>query len=305
MTLDPEQKTSSSRRDGRGAGTRAGRRPSARASFTATMAALDDLATDGTKVSIHVADLDRGTVILSGDDFVTLPVGGLGVLPVLIEIASRFDEGTLDPETVVERESLDAVGVSGVWRHLSVPALPLGDLAVLAAATGDAYAVNALLQSAGIEAITRRMVEIGMPRSAVLDGFRDARGPDDAPHVALGTTGEYAKLMSDLVNGRVVSAAVSAQVAEWLTLGHDLSLVGAATNLDPFAHDDDRFGLLFLNRTGRSDAGIRAEAGVIAGPRAGLAYALTVCFDDLSPLHRDRAHHAFRMLGTELMEFVH
>lgn len=205
----------------------------------------------------------------------------------------------------MDRSSLDRVASAGIWRHLSVPTLPLGDLVVLAAATGDAYAVNALLQAVGIEAATRRLVQLGMPRSAVLDRFRDERGPDDAPHFALGTTREYATLFSDLVNGRVIDPRVSAQVSEWLTFGHDLSLVGAATNLDPFAHDDDRHGLLFLNRTGRDADGVRAEAGVIAGPRAGVAYALTVCFDDLSPMHRDRAHRVFRILGRELMEFVH
>lgn len=273
--------------------------------FASTMAALDELASAGAQVSIHITDLDRGTVVLAGDDYVTLPIAGLGALPILVEVAARFDDGSLDPFALVERSSLDPVGQTGIWRHLSVPTLPLGDLAILVAATGDALAANALLESVGLDAVTRRIVDLGMPRSAVLDRFRDDRGPDDAPHFALGTTREYATLLSDLVNGRVVNAHVSAQVAEWLTLDHDLSLVGAATNLDPFAHDDDRYGLLFLNRTGRHDDGVRAEAGVIAGPHAGLGYALFVCFDDLTPMHRDRVHRVFRILGTELMEYVH
>ena len=49
---------------------------------------------------------------------------------------------------------------------------------------------------------------------------------------------------------------------------------------------------------------MRAEAGVLAGPRAGVAYALIVCFDDLSISHRLRAHEAFRTLGLDLMEYV-
>ncbi|MGB4777539.1 MAG: serine hydrolase, partial [Microbacterium sp.] len=47
------------------------------------------------------------------------------------------------------------------------------------------------------------------------------------------------------------------------------------------------------------------EAGVLAGPRAGAAYALIVCFDDLSIAHRVRAHEAFRALGADLMEYVY
>ena len=63
-------------------------------------------------------------------------------------------------------------------------------------------------------------------------------------------------------------------------------------------------GLLFINKTGRG-RGVRAEAGVLAGPRAGIAYAMTVCFDDLSIMHRLRVHDAFRVLGVDLMEYVY
>ena len=135
-----------------------------------------------------------------------------------------------------------------------------------------------------------------MSRSALLDRFRDERGPDDAPHFALGSARELADVFAALVNSQAVSAGVSAQVAEWLSLNHDLSLVASATGLDPFAHENDEHGLLFINKTGR-DAGIRVEAGVLAGPRAGVSYALIVCFDDLSIMHRLRAHEAFRTLG--------
>ncbi len=302
VPAEPQNALVSSRRERRG--LRARGAPHRRPGFPQTMRALEGLALAGAQVSVHVADLDRGSTVLTGDDFVTLPVGGLAVVPLLVDVAARFDAGTLDPATIVRRADLEPVSVSGIWRHLAVPALPLGDLAILAAAQGDAYATNALLEVTGIDRITRRMVELGMRRSAVLDRVRDVRGPDDAPHVSLGTTREYATLMSDIVGGRAVSPAVSAQVAEWLTAGQDFGLVGGATNLRAFGHEDDTHGLLFLNRTAYDDSGVRAEAGVIAGPRAGLAYALTVCFADESPLHRDRAHHAFRTLGTELMEAV-
>jgi beta-lactamase class A len=111
-------------------------------------------------------------------------------------------------------------------------------------------------------------------------------------------------MFAALVNSEAISAGVSAQVAEWLSLNHDLSLVASATGLDPFAHENDDHGLLFINKTGRDD-GVRVEAGVLAGPRAGVAYALIVCFDDLSIMHRLRAHGVFRALGVELMEYVY
>jgi beta-lactamase class A len=254
-------------------------------------------------VSVRVDDLDRGTAVVSGDDFVTLPVAGLGVVPLLVEVAAQIEAGTLDALEIVDRGAIDRVEVGGMWQHLKAPALPIIDLAVLAAGGGDAAAANALIARVGLPAVRDRIEQLGLERTALLDRFRDTRGPDDAPHVALGATRELAHVFAALVNSTVVTPAVSAQVAEWLSLNHDLSLVASATGLDPFAHFNDEHGLLFINKTGR-DAGVRAEAGVIAGPRAGLAYAIIVCFDDLSIMHRLRAHEAFRTLGVELMEYV-
>jgi len=275
-----------------------------RRSFASTMRALEDLADAGAQVSVHVVDLDTGAQVLAGDDHVTLPIAGLGVVPLLIEVAAGFDAGTLDPLEIVDRSAVAAVTGSGLWRSLRAPALPLVDLAILAATAGDPLAANLLLDRVGLLRVSDRIDSLGLERTALLDCFRDERGPDDAPHVAVGTTRELAGLFSALVNSDAVDAVVSAQVAEWLSLNHDLSLVAAPTGLDPFAHEHDAHGLLFINKTGR-DRGVRAEAGVLAGPRAGVAYAMVVAFDDLSIAHRLRAHDAFRVLGVELMEYAH
>ncbi|MEV4776289.1 serine hydrolase [Microbacterium sp. LWH12-1.2] len=275
-----------------------------RRSFTSTLRALEMLADAGAQVSVHVVDLDSGEPVLSGDDHVTMPIAGLGVVPLLIEVAAGFESGSLDPLEIIERNSVDPVSSSGLWRHLRAPALPLSDLAVLAATAGDPIAVNALLQRVGHERVRERSDALGLVSTALLDRFRDKRGPDDAPQVAVGSAREISGLFSALVNSAVVDAAVSAQVSEWLSLNQDLSLVAASTGLDPFAHDHDAHGLLFINKTGR-DRGVRAESGVLAGPRSGVAYTLIVCFDDLSITHRLRAHDAFRVLGVELMEYTH
>ena len=92
----------SSRRDApalRGAGRKGPKRLPRRAaagrrSFTATLRSLDELAASGAKVSVRIDDLDGGsTEVLAGDDFVTLPVGGLGVVPLLIEAAAANLQG--------------------------------------------------------------------------------------------------------------------------------------------------------------------------------------------------------------------
>lgn len=274
-----------------------------RRSFDTALRTLDALAASGAQVGVHVVDLDSGEEVLIGDDHVTLPIAGLGIVPLLVEVAAGFAAGTLEPLEIIERSSLDPVATAGIWRHLKAPALPLCDLAVLAAATGDPLAANALLERVTHDRVRSRIETLGLTQTALLDRYRDRRGPDDAPRLAVGSARELARLFSELVNSRAVDPAVSAQVSEWLSLNHDLSLVASATGLDPFAHDNDAHGVLFINKTGR-EAGIRAEAGVIAGPRAGLAYALIVAFDDLSIMHRLRVHDAFRVLGVELMEYV-
>ncbi|WP_223170483.1 serine hydrolase [Microbacterium sp. NIBRBAC000506063] len=219
-------------------------------------------------------------------------------------MAAGIDAGTLNPFERIDRASVEPVVTSGVWQHLRAPTLPLADLAVLAATSGDALATNALLERVGHERVSARIASLSLTRTALLDRFRDVRGPDDAPHLAVGTARELARLFAGLVNSEVVNPAVSAQVSEWLSRNHDLSLTAAPTGLDPFSHENDAHGLLFLNKTGR-DRGIRVEAGVLGGPRAGVAYALIVCFDDLSIMHRLRVHDAFRTLGVELMEYAH
>jgi len=274
-----------------------------RRSFTSTLKALDLLAESGARISVRITDLDRGTAVLAGDDFEMLPVAGLGIVPLLIEVAAGFESGALDPQEPVDRSTMEPVAVAGVWQHLKTSTLSLFDLAVLTASTGDALAANALIARVGLPVVRARIEELGLRHVALLDVFRDDRGPDDAPHVALSSARELAELFAALVNAKVVSAGVSAQVAEWLGLNHDLSLVGSATGLDPFSHDNDEHGLLFVNKTGQG-TGIRVEAGVLAGPRAGVSYALIVCFDDLSITHRLRAHEAFRTLGVDLMEYV-
>lgn len=273
-------------------------------SFLGTLKALDALSKAGAQVSVRVSDLDSGEGILVGDDHLTLPVAGLGIVPLLIEVAAQIHERTLDPLEIIERTSVAPVAVAGLWQHLNAPALPVSDLAVLAAAASDASAANALLARVGLDAVRARVEQIGLAKTALLDRFRDVRGPDNAPQVALASAGELSALFAAIVNAQVVSPAVSAQVGEWLNLTQDLALVGSATGLDPFAHEDDRHGLLFVNKTGRAD-GIRAEAGVIAGPRGGLSYALIVCFDDLSIAHRLRVNEAFHTLGLDLMEYVY
>lgn len=281
---------------------RVGRGRQAR-TFRATTSALERLALAGARVAVHVTDLDRAEVVLQGDDHLALPIGGLGIVPLLVETAARIEAGTLDPHLLVDRPVTKRPAPTGIWRALAAPTLPVVDLAVLAAAAGDAAATNALLEVVGHESVTRRIVDLGMPRSALLDGFRSERGPDDAPHIALGTAREFAGLFAALAAGTAIDAEVSERVVTWLSPVTDVGLVGAAVGSDPFSHEPDGHGVVHFAKTGR-ETGVRAEAGVLAGRRGAFAYALLVDFDDDSLIDRHRAHSAFHALGGDLLEYA-
>lgn len=286
-------------------GSRRGRRQSSdgRRSFDGSMRGLEQLAAAGGRVSLCVVDLDQAADVARGDDFVTLPVGHLGVLPLLIEAAVVIDGGSGAASAVLPR-AVPEPSTSGLWGRLTTTSLPLTDLAVLTAAVADPLATNALLDAIGAEAVRARIEQLGLTRTVLLDRVREHRGPDDAPHMALASTRDLVTLFRGLAGGRVVSAGVSSRVIGWLALNTDLGLAGAATGLDPLSHHEAHGDLLLVNKTGR-EPGVRAEAGVLAGPRGSVAYAMVVQFDEAAVSDRLRVHDAFRTMGNELMEYLY
>lgn len=278
--------------------------PVADAGFSRGFRALAALAGSGARVSASAVDLATGADVFAVDDHVVMPASSLGTVLLLTEVAAEIGDGTLDELEILDREPSDAAGGAGVWQHLQAPALPIADLAALVGAHGDALAVNVLLRRIGLEAVARRAAGLGLVTTALLDRARDARGPDDAPELALGSARELAWLLGALARGEVVDRATSARVVSWLSLGTDLSLVAAAFGLDPLAHREPEHGILLVNRTG-SAPGVRAEAGVLRGPGGGVAYAVLCAFDDDALTRRLAVAEALRTLGLDLLDHVH
>jgi beta-lactamase class A len=81
-------------------------------------------------------------------------------------------------------------------------------------------------------------------------------------------------------------------------------MVASAFGLDPLSHRGADHGILLVNKTGTDD-GVRAEAGVLRGPRAGVASAVSVQFNDSGIAARLRALDAMRTVGFDLLEYVH
>jgi len=293
--------------DGRDGGARHGG-DRAGASFDRSFGALAELAHRGATVSAAVLDLDSGEELFAVDERVALPVAQVGAVLLLVEVAAQLEQGDLSPLTSVARTGPvgDEVlpGASGLWPYLRRDALSVVDAAALVGALRDASAINALVARVGLDAVRARAEQLGLRRTALLDTARPQRGPDDAPDLAVGSAHELADLWARLVRGEVVDAAVSDRVLGWASLSSDLSLAASAFGLDPGSHRRRDHDLQLVHVTG-SAQGVRSEAGVLRGPRRGVAWAVTVTFDDLTLGHRLQVLDAYRVIGTELLEHVH
>ena len=266
--------------------------------------ALGELALAGVQVSARATDLATGKVLFSVDDHVVMPTASIGKVLLLVEVASRLTGASPEAFTVLDRTPRDAVGDSGIWQHLQSPSLPLADLAALIAASSDNLATNVLLRYVGLEAVRARTEALGLTRTALLDLVRDHRGPDDAPQLSIGSAKELTWLFASLARGEIVSPEVSQRVVGWLSLNADLSMVASAFGLDPRAHRKPDHGVLLMNKTG-TDGGVRSEVGVLRGPRASVAYAVSMYFADTMLTSRLAVLDGMHQVGVDLLEYVH
>lgn len=306
--VEPDAARSSRRRrpgDRSGDGGRARGRHSGRTDdrFGATVEALGALAVDGAGVSASVIDTSSGKALLAVDDTLVQPVASLGRVLLLIEVAAQLEDGRLHGDRL-QRMARDTATGAGLWQFLQEPTMQVPDLATLVGATGDTWAMNALLSTVGIDAVRERAESLGIERTALIDRVRDRRGPDDAPDASVAPTGELAWVMRGLALGEVVDEAVSNRVLGWLSLASDLNLVAGSFGLDPLAHRALDHGLQVVAVTG-SSTGVRAEAGILRGPGSSVSYAVTVTFDDASLQRRLAVIEALRTMGTEVLEAVH
>lgn len=272
--------------------------------FSAGFQALAHLALDGAQVSARAVDLMTGRVLFSVDDHIVLPTASVGKVLLLLEVSAGLGANGYSRYDILERSAPDEVEDSGVWQHLHAPALPLADAATLVGATSDNLATNVLLRRVGLGAVRERAEELGLQRTALLDRARDRRGPDDAPQLSVGSMAELVWLFAAIARGEAVDPTTSYRVADWLALGVDLSMVASAFGLDPLSHLRSDHNLSLFNKTG-ADRGLLSEVGVLRGPRAGVAYGVTIAYRDNRLADRLSALHAMRTIGLDLLEYVH
>ena len=138
-------------------------------------------------LSVSVIDADTGVVLVSLDADRIRPTASIGKVLLLIEVARRLVNGDLDSSVAIPRSTADTVADSGLWQHLSVPALPAPDLAALVGAVSDNLATNVLLRTVGLPSVTALAVQLDLAATRLHDQVRDVRGPTDPATLSTGS----------------------------------------------------------------------------------------------------------------------
>lgn len=247
---------------------------------------------------ISVVDVVSGRRLAGRGEHRRLATASVGKLFLLLEVADRLVSGQLPPHHLLDRRAVEPVADSGLWQHLATDLLPVVDAAALVGAVSDNLATNVLLDLVGLTAVQEWPKRLGLTDTALHDQVRDIRRPSDPPTLSTGTAAELTQLMRVLHTGDLRAAA---RVLEWLELGTDLSMVGSAFGLDPLAHQRPDRGVRLINKTGTDD-GIRADVGLVHGPRRTVAYAVLVNWtpDGPNDPHRDAVLAGMREVGAHL-----
>lgn len=194
---------------------------------------------------------------------------------VLMEVADRLTRNTIDATQLIDRRATQTVLDSGIWHAMHVDSLPIIDLAVLVGAVSDSWATNALIEVCGLDRVQALAAAVAPGGSMLYDYVRNDRSGDVPETLSDGCAQDWATIMQRLYYADDIDIAVRRHVLAWLAQDTDLSMVAAAFDLDPLAHDSEDLGLHLWHKTG-TDLGVRADVGVIRSTSTVVSYAV-VC----------------------------
>lgn len=225
-----------------------------------------------------------------------LRTASVGKCLLLSEVARRLREGTLDPTARVRYEPEEYVRDSGLWHALDQPDLTVVDACRLIGAVSDNLATNVLVREMGLESIAALAAEHELAPMQLLDRIRDDRDASKPGHADTLSRASARSVVRWLA--LVHEGVLDREVLDWLALGSDLSMVASAFGLDPLAHNETDRGIHLINKTG-TDSSVRADVGLVTGPRRTVAYAVLANWtrgDD----ERDEALARMRAIGDDL-----
>ncbi len=265
-----------------------------------TLPALDPRAT----WSVRVVDaVDRG-ILAEHDPHVQCETASVGKIFLLLEVARRLEEGTMDADERIVIPDEHRVEDSGLLYRMRDQNICVEDAALLVGAVSDNLATNALIHRCGLDAVRAVAPALGYERTSLHDYIRDERTPDLPWTPSYGTAAELADLMRRLGAGDAFSPAVSTRVLTWLSADADTSMVADAFLLDPLAHADSEYqGMVLRHKTG-SVGFARIDVGHLSGPAAGVAYAVAANWKGSSDDLRASVIDDMRAIGEQIRAHV-
>ena len=261
-----------------------------------------DLRSTGVTWSIHVRSLATG-LTFGLDDGAALSTASVGKVLLLSEVARRIDEGSLLQDELLTRTPADGVADSGLWQHLATDTLTVGDAAVLVAAVSDNLATNVLMRRVGVDAMDQVAQALGLEHVRLHDHVRNVRRANDPARLSSGSAREFAGFFARIAEGGILTPAVSGMLAYWLGLNTDLSMVAASMELDPLAHTAGGGSISVMNKTG-TDAGVRADCGLVSRDGVQVAYAAIANWDETSGPMLDLVMADMRAIGGFVRSLV-
>lgn len=115
------------------------------------------------ELGVCIVDLTTGTRISRLGDR-AFPTASTIKIAVLYELMAQVDARRLRLDEVRPLTDAARVAGSGILQHLQSPALTLADYATLMIMLSDNSATNVLIDAVGMEAVNRRMRELGLER---------------------------------------------------------------------------------------------------------------------------------------------
>ncbi len=219
---------------------------------------------------------------------------------VLVELGVRVAAGVTDPRLGLDRRAVAPVADSGLWQHLATDRLLVADVARLVGSVSDNLATNVLIRLIGLDAIQARAARMAPGGSTLHDIVRDTRTSDTPATLSEGCASDWASILEDLRRGAAEGEAVGAHVLDWLSAGADLSMVASAFDLDPLSHASGADqGIQLWNKTG-TDAGVRADVGVVETDGATCTYAVICNWNPHEHGLRSGVLNTMREIGREI-----
>jgi beta-lactamase class A len=229
-------------------------------------------------VGVSAKNLNSGETVQLNAEVETAIASTIKV-PILVELYRQIDAGRFDPSKRLTLSSEVVAHGSGILRQLTLgQQFSIRDLVVLVASLSDNTATNMLIDLVTIECVNATMIELGFPRTRLLNRLKFELLDGDIRKLALSTPSELMGLMEGLADGRFLSQSSRTAILDAMRIPKDPTLIGRylpyslySTELNMTDND-----LRIANKTG-GWVGFRADMALIEMPS--VRYVLSIVID--------------------------